>query len=64
MSGGGKLAVSLGFALYAMGAVAPPALAPQIRFIDPSWVTDHKVIPIPMIGIRGLNAIFRLPIPS
>ena len=42
-------------------AVARPAEAPQLDHRDPAYALDHKIVPAPVMGIRGEATALRVP---
>jgi hypothetical protein len=61
MDGRKNLVVASRIAAYEMTAVARPAKAPQLDHRDPGYTLDHKIVPAPVMGIKGEATVLRLP---
>jgi len=61
MGGRKKLVVATAVAACAMTAVARPVDTPQLSRADPAYASDHKIVPAPVMGIRGEAQILMVP---
>ena len=61
MEGRKKLVVASTIVAYEMTAVARPAEAPEFDHRDPVYALDHKIVPAPVMGIRGETTVLRVP---
>lgn len=60
MGGRKKLVVATAVAAYAMTVVARPLDAPALNHVHPAYSSDHKIVPAPVMGIRGEVRILKI----
>lgn len=62
MSGSKKLLAASAVIAYAITAFVRPAHAPEFDLRNPGFVSNHELVPTPIMGIRG--EIRMLPLPT
>jgi hypothetical protein len=59
-----KFVVASAVAVCAMTAAAHPAEAPQLDQKNPSYSSEHKIVPAPVMGVRGEAGVLAPPVHS
>jgi hypothetical protein len=59
-----KFVVTSAVVAYAITVTAQPAQAPQIDPKSPAYSSEHKIVPAPVMGIRGEAGVLAPPVRS
>jgi len=46
----------------AVSAMIRPAAAPELEYRNPTYVSNHKLIPVPVMGVRAEASVLDCPV--